>query len=89
MGNAARKLRAGPEDARASIRKWMSQHGHSETSLAETLGTSQASVNRWLNVSRPEEAFRVALETVTGTPAEWWRTPSEWDVIDRAAARTC
>ncbi|AUX33181.1 uncharacterized protein SOCE836_053920 [Sorangium cellulosum] len=88
MGNASRKLRLGPEHARASIREWMALHGHSETSLAEMLGTSQASVNRWLNVSRPEEAFRVALETVTGTPAELWRTPSEWDVIDRAAALT-
>jgi len=67
-----------PEQARTSLAKALSAQGRNQVWLAGILGVSQPSVSAWLTGrSKPEGAYRIALERLFSIPCDAWLSIDE------------
>lgn len=62
------------------LNEWLKANGHNQSWLASMLGISETAVSKWCRTeptARPSAHHRVAIERITGIPADSWMTTAE------------
>ena len=68
-----------------TLRAYFDAERGRQSAVARQLDVSQAAVSAWASCgSRPEPAYREALELLLGIPARAWETDEDRAIVERA-----
>lgn len=82
---------AGRSQGRQRLVRWIKVgpvRERGQSAIARALGISQAAVRQWVaGIARPGQAYRIALQELTGVAATDWELPEEKRALERTLKR--